>query len=263
MKDIAILIPNYNSFEAVQLCVESVRKYTKYPYQMIVYDSGSDNKYDLEYLRKIRRNGWIELIEAYKFKKHGEALNFLLNERCKSEFDYAVVMDDDIYIKEEGWLEGMLKEAEKEKVLAVCDHREDWHYYHTDIYEVWFSIFDLKAYRDDMQIDWNVSYGDLREEPYKSMKEGKIPLEVAVPQAEPWPPPHLIVNDVGAKLLVKILTENPKGYEVVPLPEEVRRKYKHWRTMSRSLLAIMGTSAMKEWLEKAVEINKALEEIRA
>ena len=259
MKNVAILIPNYNSYEAIQLCVESVRKYTKHPYHMIVYDSGSDNKCDLEYLRKARREGWIELIESYEFKKHGEALNFLLNERCKNEFDFAAVLDDDIYIKGEGWLEDMLEEAEKEKVLAVCDYREDLHYYHTDIYELWFSIFNLTAYRDGMQVDWRLSYADLREEPYKTMLGGKAPPEGAIPLRRG---PNFTINDVGAKLLVKVLGENPKGYEVVPLPEEVRGKYRHWGTMSNALWSIMQRGAMKYWLGKAVKINKALEEIR-
>lgn len=213
MKEVAILIPNYNSYEAIQLCVESVRKHTEYPYQMIVYDSKSTNGCDLGYLRKAKEDGWIELIEADTFSAHGTALNFLLNERCKSEFDYAVVMDDDTYIKEGGWLEDMLSEVEKEGALASCDYRKDWHYYHTDIYEIWFSIFNLKAYRDGMQVDWLPSYGDLREEPWKSMKEGMVPLEPAFFQT---------VHDVGAKLVVKMLTENPKKYKVVPLPEEVR-----------------------------------------
>ena len=259
MKNVAILIPNYNSYEAIQLCIESIRKYTKHPYHMIVYDSGSDNKCDVEYLRKARRDGWIELFEAAEPKRHGEALNWLLNERCKAEFDFAAVLDDDIYIKEEGWLEDMLKEVEKESVLAVCDYREDLHYYHTDIYELWFSAFNLKAYRDGMQIDWNLSYADLREEPYKTMLEGKPPPGGEVPLGRGR---NFIINDVGAKLLIKVLGENPKKYKVAPLPEKVKRKYRHWGNMSNALWSIMQRRAMKYWLGKAVEINKALGEVR-
>jgi len=266
VKTVSILIPNYNSFEAVQLCIESVRKYTKYPCRIIVHDSGSDNKRDLEYLRKAQAAGWIELIEAGAPKPHGEALNFLLNERCKNEFDYAVVLDDDIYIKEEGWLEDMLKEVKKDKVLAVCDYQEDWHYYHSDFYEVWFSVFDLAAYRDGMQIDWNTSCGDLREEPYKSMKRGMVPTGAEAPKEGSFPSPNIIINDVGAKLLIKILNENPKGYKVAPLPEEVKRKYKHWGTMSRSTAKIVPENirlaATEELQKKSDEINKALREIR-
>ena len=257
MKDIAILIPNYNSYEAIQLCIESVRKYTRHPYQIIVYDGGSDNKCDLEYLRKAKGDGWIELIEAGEYKIHGQALNFLLNERCKSEFDFAVVLDDDIWIKEKGWLEDMLKEVEKEGILAVCNYLRDKVYYHMDVYRVCFIVFDLKVYRDNMQVDWIPSSGDSRDEIYKTIMKGKKPLTM------PMVDPHYIVNDVGSKLLLKILSENPKGYKVSPLPEEVKRKYKHWEKMSHDLWSTMKIGAMGEWLEKALEVNKALEETRA
>ena len=260
MKKVAILISNLNSYEAIQLCIESVRKYTMHPYQMIVYDSGSYNKCDLEYLRKTRRDGWIELIESQENKTHGDALNFLLNERCKDDFDYAAVLDDDIFIKEEGWLEDMLGEVEKEGVLAAADYGSDLVYSHMDYYKIWFSIFNLEAYRDDMQVDWNRTSGDSREEPYKSMIERKrslaknpsLPIE-----------PMAIVNDTGSKLLLKILCENPKEYRVVPCPENVKGKYEHWGKMSHDLWSTMKMGAMKEWLEKSVEINKALRGIRA
>ena len=91
MKSVSILISNLNSFEAIQLCVESVRKHTKYPdYKIIVYDDTSWNKVDLAYLRIARNQGWLKLIEGETRVGHGGSVNALL-EACNT--DLAMILD--------------------------------------------------------------------------------------------------------------------------------------------------------------------------
>lgn len=63
MKTVSILISNCNSFDAIQLCIESIRARTDYPnYQIIVHDDESPNGVDIKYLEEAEAKGWIRLI---------------------------------------------------------------------------------------------------------------------------------------------------------------------------------------------------------
>jgi len=55
MKTCSILISNYNSFETIQLCIESIRKYTDYPHKIVVYDDCSTNEMDVAYLNEAKK----------------------------------------------------------------------------------------------------------------------------------------------------------------------------------------------------------------
>ena len=72
-RKVQILMPNLNSFEAVQLAVESIHHYTRHTnYEFIVYDDCSINDVDVDYLREAKRRGWItDLIEGQKHIGHG------------------------------------------------------------------------------------------------------------------------------------------------------------------------------------------------
>ena len=94
MKSASVLISNHNNFEMIELCIESVRKFTDYPHKIIVYDDASayvqdgkklPNEHDLNYLRACRDKGWITLIEGEKQIHHGGALNVLLTEACDTD----------------------------------------------------------------------------------------------------------------------------------------------------------------------------------
>ncbi|MHC4260061.1 MAG: glycosyltransferase [Planctomycetota bacterium] len=54
-----ICVVNYKTLEFTRLCLRSIRKFTKYPFEVIVVDNHSQDE-SLEYLRSLK---WIRLIE--------------------------------------------------------------------------------------------------------------------------------------------------------------------------------------------------------
>ena len=119
-KTVSILITNHNVGDTIALTIESIRKFTQYPYSIIVYDDATDPKQydDLTYLREAHSKGWIRLIEGKKRIMHGRAVAHLLSE---TKADLAMIMDCDIQIKSFGWLEDMVKAQELTNACLVAD----------------------------------------------------------------------------------------------------------------------------------------------
>ncbi len=104
-----ICVVNYKTLELTRLCLRSIRKYTRQPYELLVVDNHSQDA-SLEYLRSL---GWIRLIErtdptndASGGYAHGAALDLALAE-CRTEF--FVALHSDTVIHRDGWLELLLK----------------------------------------------------------------------------------------------------------------------------------------------------------
>lgn len=277
-KEVSILISNRDSYEAIQLAIESVRKYTQYPYKIIVFDDRSKNEVDLNYLRDAQEKGWLELHEnKARFPlTHGGSLNMLANQLCDT--DYAMIMDCDIMIKGDGWLKDFMDVAlTDEKILAVVDTKDKgytWKGFRTPIYHFWFGLLNMRAYNDGMRIIWINNVEDASREPYKSLfaelgdaaknsyfmslvKQGKVVLET-------WDK-NIVSNDSGAQLWLKVTYDNPKGYRVVPLPKALHEKHRHFGHGS-----IIGTMAHSDEQSydadmarlKFTEIKNCLEELR-
>lgn len=202
MRSCSILISNYNSFETIELCIESVREHTQYPHEIIVYDDCSTNKVDRIYLAKLKRKKQIKTILGKERLNHGGAINALLA-RCKT--DLAMILDNDVQILEGGWLEETVNLVGS-KDLCICgiEHNypsgqpslPDW-------MQTWFILLNMKAYRDGMEVDWRRSYKD----------------EIMLP--------------VGAKLWLKARDDNPKGYKFIyPVPKTITNKFRHFGHVS-------------------------------
>lgn len=103
-----ICIPNYKTLNFTQLCLRSIRKFTKYPYEVIVVDNNSADE-SLEYLRSV---AWIRLIERNSAGAEikgsvaeGSALDIGLKE-CKTEF--YIAMHSDTFVQRENWLTNLM-----------------------------------------------------------------------------------------------------------------------------------------------------------
>lgn len=115
-----ICIVNYKTFEFTRLCLRSIRKFTKYPYEVIVVDNGSNDE-SLAYLKRL---SWISLIE--RRSKPGEAgggyahaagLDLGL-QNCNTEF--FVSMHSDTFVRKENWLTDLTSYFDSdEKVVCV------------------------------------------------------------------------------------------------------------------------------------------------
>lgn len=98
-----ICIPNYKTLDFTRLCLRSIRKFTKYPCEVIVIDNDSGDE-SLDYLKSL---SWIRLIEQHGGDEltgsyaEGSALDIGLK-NCNTEF--FVVMHSDTFVNKENWL---------------------------------------------------------------------------------------------------------------------------------------------------------------
>jgi len=99
-----ICIVNYKTLEFTRLCLRSIRKFTKYPYEVIVVDNDSQDE-SLEYLKGL---GWIRLIERHSRGEtagggyaHAAGLDLGL-ENCTTEFFVSV--HSDTFVRKDNWL---------------------------------------------------------------------------------------------------------------------------------------------------------------
>lgn len=114
-----ICVVNYRTLDLTRLCLRSIRKYTRGPYEMVVVDNHSQDA-SLEYLKSLK---WIRLIERKDPANdssggyaHGAALDLALQE-CRTEF--FVSLHSDTVVHREGWLE-MLLEPFREEPRMAC-----------------------------------------------------------------------------------------------------------------------------------------------
>ena len=105
-----ICVVNYKTPDLIRLCLRSIRKFTKYPYEVIVVDNNSQDE-SLEYLKRLR---WIRLIERNTNNDpakgsggyaHAAALDLGL-ENCNTEF--FVSMHSDAFVKKDNWLTDLI-----------------------------------------------------------------------------------------------------------------------------------------------------------
>jgi len=105
-----ICVVNYKTPDLIRLCLRSIRKFTGYPYEVIVVDNNSQDE-SLEYLKRLR---WIRLIERNTNNDpangsggyaHAAALDLGL-ENCNTEF--FVSMHSDTFVKKDNWLTNLM-----------------------------------------------------------------------------------------------------------------------------------------------------------
>jgi len=238
MKSVSVLIPNFNGFEAIQLCIESLRLYNKYPYKIIVYDDASYNDdIDLKYLRDCADKGWIKLIEGKKRIGHGGALTYLIN---NYQTDMAMILDNDVQITGYGTIEGMVDLMRNDIVIAtgIEDNYNSAQPSLPVWFQSWFMMINMEAYRDGMEVDWR---------PGKVEYRGR---DVYCP--------------VGGKLWLKLRYDNPKGYKIALVPDSIKKRYHHFAHVS---VISMETHKDQPKLAvardaKMVEIKKELKKLR-
>jgi glycosyltransferase involved in cell wall biosynthesis len=103
-----ICVVNYKTLDFTRLCLRSIRKFTGYPYEVLVVDNDSRDE-STEYLRGL---GWIRLIERRAGPDepgggfaHAAALDLGL-ENCNTEF--FVSLHSDTFICQKNWLTDLI-----------------------------------------------------------------------------------------------------------------------------------------------------------
>lgn len=224
-----ILVSNYNSGPAIELCIESVRRYTpEGAYRLVVFHDRCRHGIDSRYLHLVRDKGWIELHESEKQIGHGAVLNRLINDICRTE--RAVVLDCDIQILRPGWLQEGLSLLAPD-VLGICDERSlpgitDEGYF-PGFYQAWFLFLNMAAYRDMGGVDWRFTYEDATRWPYPTLYAGLG----GVPKS-PRFRENRSCEDPGSRLWMRAKYFNPRGYRMLPVPLTLREKYRHFGHMA-------------------------------
>jgi glycosyltransferase involved in cell wall biosynthesis len=112
-----ICIVNYKTLDLTRLCLRSIRKFTIYPYEVIVIDNDSQDD-SLEYLKSLE---WIRLIER-KNKSgpgggHAHAAGLDLGlANCNTEF--FVSMHSDTFVQKENWLTKLISYFNNDENIA-------------------------------------------------------------------------------------------------------------------------------------------------
>lgn len=238
MKRVSILVPNYNTFEGIQLCVESIRARTDYrDYEIIVHDDESPNGIDVPYLEQAAQRGWIRLIKGEAKAKwreagetygphihkacywHGRALATLLNEVC--ETDLAVVIEGDAHVKKSDWLDSLLALMDAETLIVASEgpsHHAASGLWVPGWYMMSFALVNMLAYRDGMMVDWLPWYGKM---------EGERARRVFG-----TPEKREVLADPGSSLWLKMIFDNPKQYRAKGIPRAIEQKRGHGTQVS-------------------------------
>lgn len=234
---VEILIPNYNGREALELCIESIDRYTPEPHRVFVHDDHSTAKEDhsniCRYLVDEKIHGAAFAVDH---RGHGDALNNLLR-FC--EADYAAIIDNDIEITERGWLGELLAIAKSDpKILIVCDRKARGYYprgFRPEMFLLWLGLINMKAYRDGMDVDWAQQEADRRAEPWASYFEALCPPEenevfllYKSQGGYEGFDRDKVIFDPGATLCAKMQFDNPKGYKSRALTDSIRKKFIHY-----------------------------------
>lgn len=108
---ITIVIITYNQYEYTKKCIESIKKFTRIPYRILIVDNASTDK-TREYLKKLTD---IDVIYNDENKGFPIACNQAFS---KSYDDYAIILNNDVVVTE-GWLERMVEIAEADSSIGL------------------------------------------------------------------------------------------------------------------------------------------------
>lgn len=281
-KPVSILICNYTTYEAVQLCVESVRALTDYPdFRIVVHDDESINNMDVPYLERAERRGWIRLIKGTAKAKwrerggtypphvhkacfwHGHALDALVNGACDTPL--AVTLDADVRVKDPRWLRELLAVMD-DQTLVVADeipgYRMSSGQYCLPYYALWFALLNMDAYHDGMAVDWMSHSGDIRQEPYATLMAGLRDDSVGEPGVR-----FAVTGSPGSCLWTQMAAYNPKGYKARPVPYHASRKMMEHATQISVRCDAPGddprrTSGADYYDARFIPIKRELSELR-
>jgi len=114
--EVTILIPHYQTLDAIRLCLRSIRRYTAPPYRVLVLDNGSADD-SIAYLRQL---GWIECVSTGVDNDLISAQAAALNlGAARVRTPHFVVIHSDTYVHRAGWLAFLLTWLRAGRYAAV------------------------------------------------------------------------------------------------------------------------------------------------
>jgi glycosyltransferase involved in cell wall biosynthesis len=114
-RDVTILIPHFQTPDAIRLCLRSIRRYTAPPYRVLVLDNGSRGP-ARAYLEGLR---WIELVDTGVPNGPGAQAAALNIGAARVGSPYFLVIHSDTYVHRAGWLACLLAQLRGGRYAAV------------------------------------------------------------------------------------------------------------------------------------------------
>jgi len=110
-----IIIPIYNEISVVSRCLESVVKYTEYPYRALIVDDGSD-EYSAKYLKD-----FAESHENFNYIRNNENIGFVgsVNRGMAENKTGDIVLLNSDTIVTKGWLEKISRCARSDENIGI------------------------------------------------------------------------------------------------------------------------------------------------
>ncbi len=210
---VTLLISSTNIRDPIELCIKSIFKHTKVPFELIVLDS-SDNYKRIKFLEKLHHSGKIKLLkETEKLLKHDQALNKMLK---YVNTKYFVTLDSDIEILKEGWLSLMLKNIENTNADLICAKE----------FQVSKEITEDQEYSAPDNLKFAIWMTLYRTQPVKKMKD-PFKYRKEVVGKTPEGRKKIICYDTGIELFYK-LRQRRKTREV----NELNSYFTHYRSIA-------------------------------
>lgn len=114
---VSIVIPTRNGLSLMRRCIDSLREKTRYPnYEILIVDNQSDDPEMLAYLKQIDADG-IARILTYDLPFNYSAINNFAVKEARGS--YLCLMNNDIEVISEYWLDEMVGQASRPDIGAV------------------------------------------------------------------------------------------------------------------------------------------------
>lgn len=114
---ISIIIPNKDSLKYLKTVIKSIEKSTYKNYEIIIVENNSEKKSTFEYYKKLQENPKIKVL---KYEEKGFNFSRINNFGVKhANGEYLLLLNNDIKVITQNWLEEMLSLCQREEVGIV------------------------------------------------------------------------------------------------------------------------------------------------
>ena len=117
MPKVSIVIPTRDKVEYLRRAIESIREKTKYKgYEIVIVNNQSQEVETLEYFKEIGKEKNIRVIDFNKPFHYGKLYNWASKQ---VDGEYMLILNNDIEVINDDWLESMLEYAQLPEVGSV------------------------------------------------------------------------------------------------------------------------------------------------
>jgi len=114
---VSIIIPSKNKQDFLKTCIDSILNKSTYSnYEILIVDTGSDEKSAKDYLKLISHKSKIKVINWSKEFNFSEINNFATTH---SRGDYLLFLNNDTQVITPDWIEALLSQAQRSEIGAV------------------------------------------------------------------------------------------------------------------------------------------------